>query len=227
MEIFSHILWVYVLARNKLWRDEAILFAVLPDAGFLFIIGYVLLGTPAQVGFAEAIATMPDALIVLYHSFHSFLILGIVMLIVWRLRPKYLPTLSGWLIHIIIDIPVHDGTFATRIFYPVLPNTYIHGFSWLDYRVLAINYLALLVVYVYCIRRDNKKHRLRKRWKPDWIDKTIGFLEGLINRNTIPASDAERNNNNPPSGEIPGKDGESTKKNQDKPAEPIITQKNG
>ena len=215
MEIFSHLLWVHVFTRNKLWRDEALFFAVLPDAGFLFIIGYVLLGTPMQVDFAEALRTMPDALIILYHSFHSLLILGLVMLVVWRIRPKYLPALSGWLIHIIIDLPVHDGTFATRIFYPVLPNTYIHGFSWLDYRVLAINYLALLLVYIYSVRRENKKHIQKSSWKPDWVDKTNYFLEGLINRKAIPANHAEEQSDEITSGEIPGKDRQGPKKGQD------------
>jgi len=215
MEIFSHILWVYVLARNKLWRDEALLFAILPDAGFLFIIGYVLLGTPAQVGFAEAVATMPGALIVLYHSFHSLFVLGIVMFIVWRLRPKYLPALSGWLIHILIDIPVHDGTFATRIFYPVLPETFVHGFSWLDYRLVAINYLALLFVYIYSVRREDKKHIQRETWKPDWIDRANRLLEGLISKKPLPASDAEGHSDKITSGEIHSKDGDGTKKGQD------------
>ena len=135
MDIFSHILWVYVPTRNKIWRDEALFFAILPDLGFLFILLYVLFGTSMYVGFDRAMLTMPDILFTIYFTLHSFVTLGIVALIVWKLRPKLLPALSGWFIHILIDIPVHDGAFGTRFLYPILPNTYISGVKWLDYRV--------------------------------------------------------------------------------------------
>jgi hypothetical protein len=90
MDIFSHLLWVYVPFRNKLWRDEALFFAALPDIGTALIFGYILLGTPMHVGFWKALVTMPPVLFHIYYATHSFVTLGVVALIVWRLRPKLL-----------------------------------------------------------------------------------------------------------------------------------------
>jgi hypothetical protein len=100
MDIFSHILWAYVPFRNKLWRDEGLFFAVLPDFGFLLIILYVVLGTPTLVGFPQALPKMPDVLLIIYFTLHSFVTLGVVALIVWKFKPKLLPALSGWFLHI-------------------------------------------------------------------------------------------------------------------------------
>jgi len=93
MDFFQHILWTYVLFRNKLWRDEALVFAILPDIGFLFILFYVF---NSSHNFARAIYYMPGEYLIVYNLFHSFVILGIVALVVWKLRPKLLPALSGW-----------------------------------------------------------------------------------------------------------------------------------
>ncbi len=201
MDIFSHIFWVYVPTRNKLWRDEALLFAALPDLGFLFILLYIFFFTSRN--FSAGVSTMPDFLLVIYFMLHSFVTLGIVALIVWKLRPKLLPALSGWLIHILMDIPVHDGYFGTRFLYPLFPDTYVSGITWLDYRVLALSYLALVIVYIYSIRRERKKHVKGKDWEPDWIDKIHKKADALIKRKKISVTDVERDDIREPSDKIP------------------------
>ncbi len=187
MDIFSHILWVYVPFRNKLWRDEALLFAALPDIGTALIFGYVFFGTPIHVGFWEAMTTMPSFFFDIYYATHSFVTLGIVALIVWRLRPRLLPALSGWAIHIAMDMPFHSGSFGTRFLYPI-SDVYISGITWVDVRVLGPSYLALLLVYAYSLRRERKKHIKRHI---DIIDKFHHLIDGLIKRKPIPLSDAE------------------------------------
>lgn len=191
--------------RNKLWRDEALFFAVLPDIGFLFILLYVF---NSNMNFARAIFYMPEVYLIVYNLFHSFIVLGIVALVVWKLRPRLLPALSGWFIHIIIDIPVHDGTFGTRFLYPILPNVYYSGFTWLDIRVQVVSYIALLIVYVYSVRRERKKHVSGDDWKPDWIDKLHIWGDGLIRRERISGNDEEGNDIGAPPEGLPGEDGE-------------------
>ena len=186
MEIFSHLLWPMLLFRNKLWREEALFFAILPDISFLLIMAYVLLGTPMDVDWWGAMQTIPPFYKQFYFFMHSFVAVGIAAIIIWRLRPKMLPALSGWFLHICMDIPVHDGDFATRFLYPLFPNVYIESsLTWTDYRVLGITYLLLLNFMVYSIWRERKKHRLGDEWKTDWLDK-IDMFFGKLHRK-IPA----------------------------------------
>lgn len=227
MDIFSHILWTWVPFRNKLWRDEVLFFAVLPDFGFFLILLYVLFGTSPLVGINQALPDMPDVFLVVYFSLHSFITLSIVALIVWRLRPRLLPALSGWFIHLIMDIPMHEGFFGTRFLYPLAPNLYFEGVSWVDYRVLAITYLALVIAYVYSLRRERKKHVSGDKWKADWIDKIHQRADALINRKRIRAADGEVEGNGGPPQEVPGEDEGGTGQGEVEPAGEVLPQDDG
>ena len=171
MEIFSHLLWPLMLFRNKLWKEEALFFAILPDISFFMIMLYVLLGTPMDVGWSGAMYRMPEIYNQFYFFMHSFVALGIAAIIIWKLKPRLLPALSGWFLHICMDIPMHDGDYATRFLYPIFPNVYFSGLEWTDYRVLGISYLLLLNFSIYSLWRERKKHRMDDEWKTDWVDK--------------------------------------------------------
>jgi hypothetical protein len=203
MDLFSHLLWTRVYSRNKLWDGEALLFALLPDVGFLLIMLYVIFGKPMDQDFADAMRTIPPAFMIVYHSLHSFVTLGVVALIVWKLSPKLLPALSAWALHICMDIPFHMGTFGTRFLYPILPDFYITGVSWGDYRVLAASYFLLLVAWFYVEMRELEKHR-NPCWKADWIDRLERSAQALINPKPIPSADEAVGDNARASGQVPG-----------------------
>ena len=224
MDIFSHILWTYVPFRNKLWRDEALFFAILPDIGFLFILLFVF---ASNKDFANAIPIMPDIFLIVYFSLHSFVTMGVVALILWKLRPNLLPALSGWFIHISMDIPFHDGTFGTRFLYPLFPDLYIPGITWLDYRVLAISYLALVVVHVYSLRRERKKHLSGKDWELDWVDRLHLMADGLIKRKGIPVANAEGHHIEGTPDRLSGEDRAGTGQGEDNTSETELPQDRG
>lgn len=228
MDLFSHILWTYVPTKNKMWRDEALFFALLPDLGFLLILLYVFFGTPSSVGMTEALRDMPSVLLNVYYLLHSFVTFGIVAVIIWKLRPKLLPAMIGWFIHIVMDIPFHEGgTFATRFIYPISGEVYVSGVNWFDWRVLGLSYLALLIVYIYTIRRENKKHRRGDDWKPDWIDKLNAVGEALINRKPIPTIHAAGQDIEGAPDELSGEDGEGFGQGEDLPAGAVLHQEGG
>ena len=202
MDMFSHILWTHVGARNKLWHEEAMLFAVLPDVGFLLIMLYVVFGTPGAK-FGDAMLTLPPAFLVIYHLLHSFVTLAVVALIVWKLRPKLLPALSAWALHICMDIPFHADMFGTRFMYPLLPDLYISGMSWGDYRVLGLSYFMLLATWYYLEMRELRKHRRPGRG-PDLLDRLGTFAGGLINPKPISVAHAESGDCPRASGQVPG-----------------------
>ena len=175
-----------MLFRNKMWREEALFFAILPDISYMFILLYVFFGTPMDVGWWGAMQSIPPIYKHFYFFMHSFVAVGIVAIIIWRLRPRMLPALLGWVLHIFMDIPVHDGEFATRFLYPIFPNIHIESsLAWTDYRVLGITYILLLNFTVYSLWRERKKHRMGNEWKTDWLDK-IHLLFGRLVRK-IPA----------------------------------------
>jgi len=201
MEIFSHILWPMMLFRNKLWRDEALVFAILPDISFLFIMMFFLFGTPTEYSFQQAMFAMPDIYKQFYFFMHSFVAVGIAAIIIWKLRPKLLPALSAWFLHICMDIPVHDGEFATRFLYPLFPNLCVESsLAWTDYRVLGVTYLLLLNFTIYSLWRERKKHRMDDEWETDWVDK-IHLIFGSVMSRLLTATN---NKTQPDEENIPG-----------------------
>jgi hypothetical protein len=215
MDFFSHVLWTRVGTRNKLWDEEALLFTLLPDAGFFLIMLYVLFGKPTNLNFADAMLTLPPAFMAIYNMLHSFVILVIVALFVWKFRPKLLPALSAWALHICMDIPFHGGAmFGTRFLYPILPDFYFSGMSWGDYRVLAVSYFMLLVVWYYLEMRELKKHR-NPGLNADWLDRVERSIGNQINPRPIPVGHAESGDNAGTSGQVPGEDREGPEEGQD------------
>ncbi|MDO9536928.1 MAG: hypothetical protein Q7J68_01250 [Thermoplasmata archaeon] len=215
MDLFSHLLWTHVLFRNRLWREEAMALAIIPDVSFMLILLYVIVGTPMSVGFDEAMLTMPKYFIVFYHLMHSFVVLGIVAFVVWKLKPLFLPALSAWALHICMDIPFHDGTFGTRFLYPILPDFYISGMTWADYRVLGISYFLMLCTYIYLVTRELRKHRRRKYWTPDFLDRAEFAIVGLINLKPFPVAHGALGNYTGTSGQLSGEDQDGPGEAQD------------
>ena len=214
MDLFSHIMWTHVGTRNKLWDDEAMLFALLPDVGYLLIMMYVIFGKPMNLDFSDAMVTLPPAFLIIYRLLHSFVTLGIVFLIVWKLSPKLLPALSAWAVHICMDIPFHGGAlFGTRFLYPFLPDFYLSGLSWGDYRVLAASYFLLLVVWYYMEMKELKKHR-NPEWAGDWLDRLENFIGNQINPRPITAGHAESGDYARTYAQVPGEDREGPEKGE-------------
>lgn len=192
MDAIFHVLATNLYAKDERWRDEALVFMVLPDLGFLLMIVYLFVYLPKDLTVVEAFALMPQWLIVLYYSLHSIVVLAIAAAVAWWLRPKLLLAMSAWLFHIVIDIPVHRGSYATRVFYPLLPEASIQGTTWGDPVVLVGGYSLLLAGYAYMSWREKRKHYLREKWRADWVDKLGARANDLINRRRVPAVDAER-----------------------------------
>jgi len=213
MDILSHILWTYLPFKKKEWCSKAIVFAVLPDAGYLLIMLYGFLGAPSIKN-----AILPAPLMISYHLLHSFITLGLVAIVIWKLRPDLLYAMSGWVLHILIDIPSHQGDFSTRFLYPVFPNAHIEGISWSNFEVLALSYSLFILLYFFSIWRGRRKNRMGDEWKTDWIDRINIFAGVLINNHIIPMSDAASGHIQRTFNQISGKDKNSPEQGEDQPA---------
>jgi uncharacterized BrkB/YihY/UPF0761 family membrane protein len=213
MDPIFHALFTNLYARDERWRDEALAFSLLPDLGFLLIELYMFFYITASVNYTDAMAAIPPVFIAVYRIFHSLLVFGIVAAIVWRLKPRLLPALSAWLLHILVDIPVHEGTFTTRILYPVLPDVQFHGWSWGTPAIVISAYAILLVLYAFSAWRDRRKHLAAERWRPDIFDRMNARADALLKAKRLPILHAIRQNHRKAPGRLPGEDGESPIKN--------------
>lgn len=85
----------------------------------------------------------------LYRTTHSLISAGLYAAVMYLLTPGvWLVNSLSYLSHILIDIPTHEGDFATRIFYP-LSNFYIEARSWsLSYRSF-VGFWTILILILY------------------------------------------------------------------------------
>ncbi len=101
----------------------------------------------------------------LYDLGHSLVTWAVAVLLVWlvlrsmgkSLGPVW--AMGGWLLHVLIDMATHTATFyyyATPFLWP-LSNYRSPGLiNWDATWFLALNYLAIICVYVWLYRRDKK-----------------------------------------------------------------------
>jgi hypothetical protein len=113
----------------------------------------------------------------LYHPTHSLIIFACVFCLVWAARwyrlnyyrgvklPLVAATsatppreMFGWLLHILIDIPSHTLLLYPTPFLWPLSDIKVDGVSWGRPWFMALNYSALLIVFIML-----KQHAIRKQ----------------------------------------------------------------
>ncbi len=94
----------------------------------------------------------------LYSISHSAVVFFILFGIVYLIYKRPVWELSGWLLHILIDIPTHSYKFyPTPVFWP-LSGWKFNGWPWGNVEFQAINYGAIAVVYliIFIAKRRSK-----------------------------------------------------------------------
>jgi hypothetical protein len=176
MDIFSHGLWtaaIYKVANKKAKKSFNVLWAafwgMFPDL-FAFTIPFawlfwnLIFGHANLNGFshhgpsnsAQWISSLTPAL---YNISHSAVVFIFVFAVTFLILRKIKWELFGWLIHILLDVPVHSYKFyPTPVFWPI-SNWKFNGISWGMPEFLIPNYIAIIVVYLifYYQYRKNKK----------------------------------------------------------------------
>ena len=100
----------------------------------------------------------------LYSASHSFVILFIAIIIltaILYLKRKSPATLaqiipwemSGWALHILIDIPTHSTPFYSTPFLWPISNIRFSGISWGTPWFLALNYFVMITIYLTYLRK--------------------------------------------------------------------------
>jgi hypothetical protein len=84
----------------------------------------------------------------LYNLSHSFIIFGIVFLIIYLIKKKIYFALFGWPLHILIDIPTHSYKFYPTPFLWPISEFKIDGVAWSTPWFMVLNYSALIFFYL-------------------------------------------------------------------------------
>ncbi len=91
----------------------------------------------------------------LYNISHSLFVFSAVFAFLFFVLRKPAWETGGWLLHIIVDIPTHSYKFYPTPFLWPLSDWKFDGFSWAAPWFVAVNYLAIIVVYL--LLRGKKK----------------------------------------------------------------------
>lgn len=158
MDILAHALWTGaggIAVRRKLSRPISlgwlVFWGIFPDL-FSFAVPAVVRVWWFATGVTPHL--LPDAnsprhfqwVWPLYYGSHSLITFGIVFGLMWLRLKRPILELLGWLLHILIDIPTHQGVFALHFLWP-LSTFGVSGLRWENQWFMAANYGVLLLVY--------------------------------------------------------------------------------
>lgn len=177
MDILSHGLWgaVYAKAANRKLPEKlnygwAFFWGMFPDLFaftpiFLWSIILRIMGKPGLIHaprgdfepWKPGLGSMNDVTQLLYSISHSIVVFAIVFGLVWVLLRQPPWILVPWVMHILLDIPSHSYKFyPTPLFWPIANWKFLHGVSWAQWWVMAINYGALLIFFLILLKLDRK-----------------------------------------------------------------------
>lgn len=173
MDVLAHALWtaagaVPLRCRRPLSLKWAILWGVFPDV-FSFAIPALI-----RIWWYVSRATsslLPDGqgtqhfhfVWTLYYASHSLVVFSLAFGAGWLFAKRPMLEMLGWALHILIDIPTHQGIFALHFLWPVSSYGF-SGVRWENHWFLAANYSALFVVYLAIwMRRRGKVQGYRAK----------------------------------------------------------------
>ena len=174
MDIIAHALWTTAAAasaRRRLPQEIhlgwAAFWGIFPDL-FSFTIPAVVRIWWYATGTTHSL--LPDAhspqhfqfVWRLYHCSHSLLVFAAVFTLVWLMHRRPVLELLGWALHILIDIPTHQGIFAIHFLWP-LSSFGFEGVRWENHWFLASNYFVLAVIFgwMWAISRETVRANSR------------------------------------------------------------------
>lgn len=170
MDIFAHGLWTNAVFYKKYrtdWKSRfwAVAFGVLPDlVSFspLFIYAYL-----TRSEFWDLISKniwVVEYARESYRYTHSIIIFSIAVVIVLLIRTYTSKThdrrslmcsnkfiywpIFGWGLHIVLDIFTHKDFYQTPFLFPLSNYKFDYGISWGEPWFMAVNYGAMVLVYI-------------------------------------------------------------------------------
>ncbi len=154
MDSASHAVWGSTLVRSPSLVGWAALAGLLPDL------------VPAVYGIVryrwaffrdmtnQSFADHPEhTYVILYRWCHSLLPISLITGVLLAFAPAWTVVAIPYYVHLLLDIPTHQGIWATRLFYP-LSDAHIEGRDWWRHPWVSVgNWSVLVVVNLYFFLR--------------------------------------------------------------------------
>ncbi|MBI2591639.1 MAG: metal-dependent hydrolase [Candidatus Brennerbacteria bacterium] len=177
MDIFSHGIWTALAAKglnrkikkplnvwlSLFWGIFPDLFAfTIPTLGLVYNLIFQGLNLTDLPGPDKIEPPPQDTLWVfnlattLYNYSHSIIIFVLIFALVYFIFKKPRWEMLAWLGHIFIDIPTHSYRFYPTPFLWPISELKFDGFSWGEPWFIALNYSAILLVYLLLRLRGKK-----------------------------------------------------------------------
>lgn len=151
MDVLAHLLWTYIIFHGQAHLPSALAFSVLPDVVSFGIYLIYILVYKRNVGrwlvtLENDLGNTPAWVFRLYNLSHSLIVSTAVFLIASFILGRVFWEATAWMLHIIIDIPLHKRkTYPTPFLWPLFRYTF-HGISWASKKFIIINYIVIILV---------------------------------------------------------------------------------
>lgn len=177
MDIFAHGLWAgaaFKAINRKIKPTRinvrlSVFWGIFPDLlaftpGFSWLLWNVLSGSLSISSLHRPSGVEPaphDGLLIfritstLYNISHSALVFILIFGLVFLIFRRPVWELSGWLLHILMDIPSHSYRFYPTPFLWPVSGWKFNGYSWGQPWFMVLNYSAIIIAYI--LLHKNKK----------------------------------------------------------------------
>ena len=157
MDIIAHALWtaaVGATARKRVKHSIdhrwAVAWGIAPDVVVFLIPACVRIGRflsgASQTLLPDGHGPHFDWVWGLYNCTHSAVVFAACFAATWAALRRPALEMSGWLLHIVIDIFTHRGIFAVRFLWP-LSYAHFDGVPWERPSFLITNYVGLALIF--------------------------------------------------------------------------------
>jgi hypothetical protein len=145
MDFIAHFLWTYIFFEDSSFLAGALVFSVAPDLLSWGIWSFFVLFNSRKIDVRNK-KLIPDWVHALYGITHSIFIFSFVFLIMLLLTNHFPFYLLGWMLHILIDIPLHSREFLPTPFLWPLSDWKFPGISWGNKYFMMVNYTAIIIL---------------------------------------------------------------------------------
>ena len=145
MDAVSHGAWGATLVRSRSLVGWAVLTGLLPDLlpAIYGIYRYRLAFFKDMTD--QSFANHPEhTYVILYRWCHSLIPISILTGITLAFAPSWTVLAIPYYLHLLLDIPTHQGIWATRLFYP-LSDAHIDGRDWWRHSWVSIGNWAVII----------------------------------------------------------------------------------
>ena len=147
MDTFAHAAWTYIIFSSTDSPLLAVLFGVMPDLLSWTIYLFYSIFTKGFSSFKRPnVLKVPKWMDFLYGITHSIFIFAATVLIVFLVTGSIPIFLWAWIIHIVIDIPMHSRDFLPTPFLWPFSDWKFPGFSWGQKWFVIANWTAIIIV---------------------------------------------------------------------------------